>query len=150
MFSNLIKKARSYRRFDSTYEVKGEVLRDVISDARNTPSAGNRQRVRFAIVTGRENCAAMRANLGFAAYLKGWGGPKECECPTAYIVLLSEGDADRMLLVDMGITAEAIVLSATEKELGACIFASFKPDAVREIIGTDYTPTLVIAIGKPL
>jgi len=88
--------------------------------------------------------------LGWAGYLKGWGGPGPGERPAAYIVILNDrmiggGDADA------GIAAMAILLGAVEKGLGGCMFGAVdrkKLSAYLNLSDNMDIP-LVIALGKP-
>ena len=149
MIKELVIKNRSIRRYDNTKKLTPELLCEFVDTARFCASAGNRQRIRYAIVTECENLRAVRQTLGFAAYLKGWGGPNESENPTGYIVMLSE-DEDFNLYVDIGIAASSMLLLATEKGLGGCIFRSFNKERIAEILGTDkYVPRLVVSLGVP-
>ena len=89
MISDLIKKNRSYRRFEQK-EVKTELLRKCIDSARCSASAANRQRLRFVHVNDAPTCSKILECLRFAAFLKDWGGPSESERPAAYIIVMTE------------------------------------------------------------
>lgn len=149
MVKELIIKNRSVRRYDNEKKLSAETLSELVDAARLCASAGNRQRIRYATVTEADNLKKMRAALGFAAYLKDWGGPSENENPTGYVVMLTEDD-DVNLFVDMGIAASSMLLLAAEMDIGGCIFRSFDPQNVKNIIGSEgYTPRLVISLGVP-
>ena len=150
MISELINKCRSYRRFDGTRPVTRDELVLMVDGARRSASAANRQRLRFALVTEREECDRIFSNVAFAGYLKDWAGPKESERPTAYIVIMTASTPDINVGIDMGIAAEAILLSATELGLGGCMIRSFKKGEIDEILGIDgLSAELVIALGAP-
>ena len=151
MISELIKKTRSYRRFDAKREISTEELREMIDAARFSASSANRQRIRFALVNTKEQCDGMFSNVAFAGYLKEWAGPTPEERPTAYVVMMAKDEkVETSLAVDMGIAAQSIVLKATEMGLGGCIIMSFKKASVAELLGKEgYTPAIVIALGKP-
>ena len=149
-FLELITRARSYRRFDATHRVDDKALREILEAARLTPSGANRQAVRYYPISDADGAAFMRAHSKWAAYLKDWGGPSESEAPTAWILLLSPTDT-KAPKIDLGITAEAIVLAATAAGLGACIFLSIERAAIASHfeIGDDMRVELAIAVGKP-
>ena len=51
---DIIRKSRSYRRFDETKKQTREVLLSIVEAARFSPSAGNMQRLRFRLVNEPE------------------------------------------------------------------------------------------------
>jgi nitroreductase len=89
--------------------------------------------------------------LRWAAYLKEWKGPSPDERPTSYIIILGDKQFTKYHSVDAGIASQSILLSAVEKGLGGCIFASGDKERIREEfeISDDYEILMVIAIGKP-
>jgi hypothetical protein len=98
-----------------------------------------------------ERCEAIFNELTFAAHLHPtWTGPKEGERPTAYIVIMTDEEPDTTLAIDIGIAAEALLLSATEEGFGGCMFRSFDKEKLSAILGhAPYKPELVISLGKP-
>lgn len=150
MLRDLILKNRSYRRFDTSVRQTREQLLPLIEAARCSSSAGNLQRVRYAVITECERCDALFCHLSFAAYLKDWKGPSPDERPTAYLLLLTEQSPDATLGIDLGIAAEAILLSAVEQGLGGCMIRSFDHAAADGIVGREgWHVELVIALGVP-
>jgi len=151
MISELIKKTRSFRRFDANRKITDKELLDMIESARCSGSSANRQRIRFAIINDKEICDKLFENVAFAGYLKEWSGPTETERPTAYIVMLcKEENIDTSLAIDMGIAAQSILLTATEMGLGGCMIRSFKKAVFDSILKKDgYNSAFVIALGKP-
>ena len=149
MIEEFVVKNRSVRRYDNSKKLDKELLYRLVDSARLCASAGNRQRIRYAIVSEDGSVSEIRKNLGFAAYLKDWGGPENSENPAAYIVMLSE-DEDYNLYIDMGIAASTMLLLGCEMGIGGCIFRSFDKDKITEIIGGgQYLPRLVISLGVP-
>ena len=149
MFSDLMNRARSYRRFDARRRLSEAAVVSLIDNARLSASAGNLQRIRYAVITGEDACREIRKNIAFAAYLKDWDGPSEEENPTAYIVIMTT-KVDNTVLIDIGIAAQTIILSATDKGYGGCMFGSFNRDEISRIAACEgYEPRLVIALGYP-
>ena len=151
MLKELVKKARSYRRYDSSYEISQEVLKDLIDTARLTPSAANRQPIKYLISNKKEYNDKIFPCLGWAGYLQDWSGPTPEERPSAYIILFTEMQFSPHLSIDPGIVAQTIMLSATEKDLGACMIASVDKNKLKKVVNLslEYEILLVIAIGKP-
>jgi nitroreductase len=144
------KKTRSYRRFHQDYEVAADILTDVVENVRYSASAANLQPLKFIIVNDKKTNDALFRHLKWAAYLKDWDGPEEGERPSAYIVMLGDRGLSRFLDLDCGIALQTILVSLTEKDLGACTFASINRDAIREMfkVPPSLDIVLVIAIGK--
>jgi nitroreductase len=141
---------RSYRRFHQNHEVAADILTDVVENVRYSASAANLQPLKFIIVNDKATNAALFQHLKWAAYLKDWDGPEEGERPSAYIVMLGDRGLSRFLDLDCGIALQTILVSLTEKDLGACTFASINRDAIREMfkVPPSLEIALVIAIGK--
>ena len=151
MVQNLIKKTRSYRRFNCQREITVGELHNMVESARCSGSAANRQRIRFALVNRKSECDAIFSNVAFAGYLREWAGPTEAERPMAYIVMMcKEENIDTNLAIDMGIYAQSILLTATELGLGGCMIRSFKKDEIDRVLDREgYNTAFIIALGKP-
>lgn len=151
MVTELIKKTRSFRRFDVKRAITESELHEMIEAARCSGSAANRQRIRFVLVNSKKECDKIFPNVAFAGYLKEWGGPSENERPVAYIVMMCrEENIDTSLAMDMGIAAQSILLTATEMGLGGCMIRSFKKNEIESILKREeYNCAFIIALGKP-
>ncbi len=147
MFKDLVKKARSYRRFDETTRVTEAELRELVDVARLAPSGGNMQTLRYRLLWTAQDCAALFPLIAWAGYLKEWPGPAEGERPTAYIGILGPDDCS----ADTGIAAQTIQLAAAEMGIGACMIGSFKREAAREALRVpeDRKLQLIVALGRP-
>lgn len=143
-------KNRSYRRFYQEESISMDVLRDLVDLARFSPSAANRQPLKYILANEPEQNAKIFSCLGWAGYLKDWPGPKEGERPSAYIVILGDTRITNDFYCDHGIAAQSIMLGAVEKGLGGCIIASVNREKLREVlqIPEDYRILLVLALGK--
>ncbi len=149
MISELIKKNRSYRRFDASREISRDELVKFTESARYVASGANLQRLRFTLINEKSACDEIFSALKFAAYLKEWQGPTESERPVAYIIISSENEYDAVA-IDVGIAAEAMLLTAAEKEVGGCMFRSYNPEVIKSFIPREeQKPCLVIALGYP-
>lgn len=150
MIKDTIKKNRSYRRFYAERPIDTDTLVSIVDESRLCPSGANRQRLRVAIINDKAECDSIFENLKFAGYLTEWKGPTESERPAAYFVLCAEAELDSILAIDVGIFAQTLLLSATERGIGGCMFRSYNAEKVAEIVAVEgMKPHLVIALGYP-
>ncbi|NTW51944.1 MAG: nitroreductase family protein [Chlorobiaceae bacterium] len=151
-FRELVTRSRSIRRFDEQFEVGPEVLSELVELACYTPSAANRQPLRYFAVTGVRGAEKVFPSLGWAGYLKDWPGPGPGERPTAFLVMLCLKADALGASCDSGIAAQTIMLGAAEKGLGGCIVGAFDGDRLASAldIPDPWTVLLVIALGKPV
>ncbi len=151
MIKDLIKKNRTCRRFYEDFEIKRNALEELVDLARLSASAANRQPLKYILSYEKNKNDLIFPTLAWAGYLKDWQGPIEGEKPSAYIVILNNTEITKNYWCDPGIAAQSILLGATEKGLGGCIFASVKRDELRSALKIDerYKILYVLAIGKP-
>ena len=152
MFKDLVRANRSYRRFDGTHRIDAALLRDLVGLARFTPSAANRQPLKYVLSCTPEGNARVFETLAWAAYLPEWKGPPEPERPTAYVVVLLDRSITQAADIDVGIAAQTILLGATERGLGGCMFGSIRrEDLARRLdLSESLAIALVIALGRPV
>lgn len=149
-FSELVRAARSYRRFDEAAGMPRDVLVDLVDAARQTASGANRMPLRYRIVVSDEERAAIFPHLAWAGALKDWSGPVPGERPAGYIVICDAGGGTTTA-VDEGIAAQTIVLAAAAAGYGACMMHAFNKGRVSRALGLpqDAAPLMVIALGVP-
>ena len=148
---DLVTRNRSYRRFDESVPVSLETLLELVELACYTPSAANRQPLRYMTITDPEECLKVFGTLQWAGYLREWPGPAKGERPTAYIIVLSESTLSSDSACDSGIAAQTMLLGAVEKGYGGCIIASVDRARLRSLLHVEdrYLIHFVIALGKP-
>jgi len=151
MIKELIKKNRSYRRFYEEVPISRKILEELIDLARLSASAANRQPLKYILSYEKNKNDLIFFTLGWAGYLKDWPGPIKGERPSAYIVMLGDTGISNNYWCDPGIAAQSILLGATEKGLGGCIFGSVKKEELKSILGIEekYEILYVIAMGTP-
>ncbi len=151
MLRDLITKNRSYRRFYQNNPVGLDTLRELVALARITPSAANRQPLKYILSNTREKNSKIFKTLAWAGYLSDWNGPDEGERPSAYIVVLGDTAIIKDFNADPGISMQTILLGAVEKGLGGCIFGAVKRSLLAENLSIPerYQVLYVIALGKP-
>ena len=150
-FKELVKKARSYRRFDESRPVGLGTLVDVVDTVRYVPVSVNRQALRFAVCADPALNATLSGMMGWAGLLKEWGGPKEGERPTGFIVIGCVGEDNKMTRADMGIAAQTMQLALAAEGLGCCMIGNTKMDEVGKLVGMPegVTTLIVLAVGYP-
>lgn len=149
MFSELAKECRSARTFFPKEKIPRKDLEYIVDTARISASARNLQRVRYAIIEGKEADETF-SNIGLGGALKPEEKPKYEDRAPAYILLLApSSDADMNLYIDLGIAAEVIMLAAKDKGYSGCIIRSFKSEFMASLVNSsEYSPVLLIALGK--
>jgi len=151
MLEDLIRRNRSYRRFHQDALVDLETLRALVNLARLSASAANLQPLKYILSCDPETNARIFPHTRWAGYLKDWGGPKEGERPSAYVVILGDTEISKSFGCDHGIAAQSIMLGATERGLGGCMIGSIDRDGLRKTldIPARYEILLVLALGRP-
>ena len=150
MLLDLVKRARSFRRYDPTKPVSTDDLKEFVEAARLTPSAGNLQRLRYLAVTEKSEVLTLTKEVKWAGYLTDWDGPSDGEAPAAYLILLSP-ESTGVSQIDVGIAAETILLAAAEKGVGGCMILNFPRETLTERynLAGKYKIELVISLGVP-
>ena len=149
MIDDLIRRNRSYRRFNQHKLIEKEVLQELINLARLSPSSGNLQPLKYILSNFPEKNRLIFPCLAWAGYLNDWPGPQEGERPSAYIIILGDTEITKNFGCDHGIAAQSILLGATEKGLNGCIIGSVQRERLRKTIHIPerYEILLVIALG---
>jgi nitroreductase len=149
---DLVYKTRSYRRFEESHHIDLKLLEGFVDLARMSASAANKQPLKYLLFNTPEFCERIFPSIAWAAYLKEWFGPVPGERPSAYIIMLGDRSITESFSFDPGIAAQSIMLGATEAELGGCMIASIKREALRNElrIPEKYDIVLVLALGKPV
>ena len=122
--SDLVFRARSYRRFRQRRRVERQTLVDLVNLAREAGSAGNRQPLRYMLFRGEEACERIFPCLKWAALLTDWFGPEDGERPAAYILVLANKADGGIPQCDAGIAMQTILLAAAERGLAGCMIGS--------------------------
>lgn len=154
MFKELVKKDRSYRGYDENYRVSREEILELVDLTRYTPSAVNRQPLKYYIATDREEVVNIQSMTRWAKSLKNVTLPHEGKGPTGFIVIcVDTGICPNIAacLMDVGIVAHTMLLGAVEKGLGGCMIGNFKKREVIHGLNLDkkLEPILIIAVGRP-
>jgi len=151
MIKDLVFKNRSYRRFYQNEIIELGTIKELIDLARLSGSAGNFQPLKYIISNESVKNESIFKTLGWAGYLKNWTGPEEDEKPSAYIVILNDLSISKNSFIDIGISAQSMLLGAVEKDLGGCLLANINKKKLATVLNIDanYEIGLIIALGKP-
>jgi len=151
MIKDLVLKNRSYRRFYQSEKIELSTLKGLIDLARVTASGANLQPLKYIISNDAVKNESIFKTLGWAGYLKDWKGPEEGEKPSAYIVIVNDLSLSNNPSLDIGISAQSILLGAVEKDLGGCMLGNINKKELAATLNLDgnFEIHLVIALGKP-
>jgi nitroreductase len=150
-------KRRSIRRFQDK-AVPYEALERCIDAARLAPSGRNQQVCEYIVINDAKALPGIFENIGGSAKLPpDKGGPRPEQAPKAYTIILinktREGDINRrrVTLIDVGLAAENVMLTALEQGIGCCPILMFNEADIKLLleIPDSYDIALVIAMGFP-
>ena len=154
MIEDLVFKNRSYRAYDESHLISKAELISMVEFSRICSSGMNLQPLRYYITVEKEEVCKIQEITKWAAALKEYTLPAPGHYPTAYIVICCDKNVvpnPDMAKTDLGITAQTILLKATEMDLGGCMIGNFNADKMKAILQLkeQYHPMLAVAIGKP-
>lgn len=146
--NKLLRRNRSYRGYDTKFEVRPDQLRRIIETATLCPSARNQQVLRFRpVLTDESDKVLKHIRLGGA--LPELNLPFPDTEPRAFVVICSVVEESKYVDIDLGIVAQTMLLQATELGLGGICIGAFDHKEIREELNLPYEPLLVIAFGRP-
>ena len=145
--ASLLIKNRSTRGYDASYIVRADQLRRIVGVNNKLASARNRQSLRFRLVTADE-AQKVLPFIRMGAGLKELRLPPAGTEPNAFIVVCSTIEPRNSTYVDLGISAQSMLLQAVEMGLNGLCIMDFDADRLVGSLQLPYKPLLVIAIGK--
>ena len=145
--ASLLIKNRSTRGYDASYIVRADQLRRIVGVNNKLASARNRQPLRFRLVTADE-AQKVLPFIRMGAGLKELRLPLAGTEPNAFIVVCSTIEPRNSTYVDLGISAQSMLLQAVEMGLSGLCIMDFDADRLVGSLQLPYKPLLVIAIGK--
>jgi nitroreductase len=137
------------RRNVRTYERRplgAEDVDRILEAGRRSPSASNRQRWDFVLVTEPEQLQQLSTVWVGAAHLAG--------AQAAIVLVLPEPESERYLTIDqydLGQATMSMLLAATDLGIGSGHSAVGDQEACRRILGipADHTCAYMVALGYP-
>ena len=150
-FRELVRRARSIRRFRQNRPLDLATLRSLVDLARLSASGGNRQPLKYILSSAPDVNAGIFACLRWAAHLRDWPGPAEGERPAAYIVVLADTAIRQDCDVDLGIAAQSILLGAAAIGIAGCMLTPADRAGLDRLLQPPPAMPiqLVIALGRP-
>lgn len=143
----LLLRNRSYRGYDPSYTVREDQLRRIIAVNTRIPSARNRQALRFRPVLSDE-APKLLAAIRLGGALPELHLPLPGTEPNAFIIVCSTLPEDRWIDMDVGISAQSMLLQAVEIGLNGICIGAFDRERVRREFALEWEPLLVVAIGR--
>ena len=139
---------RSYRGYDTSFQVREDQMRRIIEVATLCPSARNQQVLRFRPVLDAEADIVLR-HIRLGGALPELKLPFPGTEPRAFIIICSTVEESKYVDMDLGIVAQSMLLQAVEIGLGGICIGAFDHKELREELQLPYEPLLVLAIGRP-
>lgn len=145
--SRLLLKNRSHRGYDANFIVREDQLRRIIAVNAKIPSARNQQVLRFRpVLSGKAQKVLAHIRLGGA--LPHLHLPLPGTEPNAFIIVCSTAAEDRYVDIDLGISAQSMLLQAAEIGLNGICIGAFDKERIRQEFGLEWEPLLILAIGR--
>lgn len=138
---------RSHRGYDPRRVVSLEELRRIVSVNTRVPSARNQQCLRFRMVTAEEAHLVL-PHIKLGGVLPELHLPIEGTEPQAFIIVCSTIEENKWVDIDLGISAQSMLLKATEMGFNGICIGAFNAQAITEAFALPYAPLLILAIGK--
>lgn len=145
---SLLEKNRSYRGYDPQTVVTREMLERIVEVNTKIPSAKNQQVLRFRLITRENGAADVMANIKLGGMLPELHLPFPGTEPQAFIIVCATAPETKMVDIDLGISAQSMLLKAVEMNLNGIIIGAFNKQKISELLQLPYEPLLILAIGK--
>ena len=148
---SLLLRNRSCRGYDSNYIVSKEELLKIVEVNTKIASARNQQVLRFRLVYGTEAKEVTKAiKLGGA--LPELNLPLPGTEPNAYIIICTEEPKGKWVDIDLGISAQSMLLKAVDLGLNGICIAAFNKEKICALVNGSgqMEPLLILAIGKSI
>lgn len=145
--SRLLLKNRSHRGYDANFIVREDQLRRIIAVNAKIPSARNQQVLRFRPVLSGE-AQKVLAHIRLGGALPHLHLPLPGTEPNAFIIVCSTAAEDRYVDIDLGISAQSMLLQAAEIGLNGICIGAFDKERIRQEFGLEWEPLLILAIGR--
>ncbi len=144
----LLSRNRSYRGYDRTVVVGKSTLEKIVAVNTRIPSARNQQVLRFKLVTRDSGATDVLAHIKLGGALPELNLPFAGTEPEAFIIICSTIPENKLVDIDLGISAQSMLLKATDLGLNGIIIGAFNKTKIIEAFGLEHEPLLILAIGK--
>lgn len=144
----LMERNRSYRGYHPETVVTRETLERIVAVNPLLPSACNQQVLRFKLITKDSGADVVLRNIKMGAALPELHLPFPGTEPQAFIVICSTVPETKLVDIDLGISAQSMLLKATELGYNGLMIGAFNKVVLKEELRLPLDPLLVIAIGR--
>lgn len=146
-FNNLLAKNRSCRGYDPSFIVRDDQLRSIIDVNTKIASARNAQVLRFRPVNSSEAAKVLpRIRLGGA--LPELSLPLPGTEPNAFIIICTTVPESKNVYIDLGISAQSMLLRAVEMGLAGVCIGAFDKETIKREFSLSHEPLMILAIGR--
>lgn len=145
--ARLLRRNRSCRGYDAGFKVREDQLRRIIGVNTLVASSRNRQALRFRPVLSDE-APKLLPLIRMGGALPELHLPLPGTEPNAFIVVCTTVPPDDDLYIDVGISAQSMLLQAVEMGLNGLCIRSFDREGIKSALGLGPEPLLVIALGR--
>ncbi|MBO4917217.1 MAG: nitroreductase family protein [Bacteroidales bacterium] len=144
----LLRRNRSHRAYDTSYQVAMRQLEAIVSVNTKLPSGRNAQTLRFRLLDATGGGDTFCRFLHLGGYLPELHLPAPGTEPQAFIIVCSTEPESPVVDIDLGISLQSMALKAVEIGLNALIVKAFNRKEVMEALGLTLEPLAVLAVGK--
>jgi len=144
----LLGQNRSYRGYDKKVVVTHDTLGKIVAVNSKIPSARNQQVLRFKLVTRDSGADKVLENIKLGGALPELHLPFPGTEPEAFIIICSTVAESKLVDIDLGISAQSMLLRAVEMGLNGIIIGAFNKAAIVKEFQLELEPLLILAIGK--
>ncbi|MBO4655280.1 MAG: nitroreductase family protein [Bacteroidales bacterium] len=145
---SLLERNRSCRGYNPAHVITREMLEKIAEVNTKIPSARNQQCLRFRLVTRENGADSVLRHVKMGGALPELHLPLPGTQPEAFIIVCSTEPESKMVDIDLGISAQSMLLKATEMGLCGLIIGAFDKNAIEKELDLPYPPLLILAIGK--
>ncbi len=138
---------RSHRGYDPRVVVREDQLARIIGVNTRIPSARNQQVLRFRPILADEAHKVL-PHIRLGGAIPELHLPLPGTEPQAFIVVCSTVAESHYVDIDLGISAQSMLLQAAEMGLNGIMIGAFDREPIKRELGLSLEPLLVIAIGK--
>ncbi|WP_276791784.1 nitroreductase family protein [Alistipes sp.] len=140
----LLLKNRSHRGYDTGFVVREDQLRRMIEVNTRIPSARNQQVLRFRPVLADEAHKVL-PHIRLGGALPALRLPFPGTEPNAFIIICSTVEENRYVDMDLGISAQSMLLQAAEIGLNGICIGAFDKERIKQEFHLAYEPLLILA-----
>ena len=145
--NKLLLKNRSCRGYDSSFVVRDDQLRSIIDVNTKTPSARNAQVLRFRPVNSSEATKVL-PHIRLGGALPELSLPLPGTEPNAFIIICTTVPESKNVYIDLGISAQSMLLRAVEMGLAGVCIGAFDKEYIKREFSLTHEPLMILAIGR--